>query len=60
MRLFADSSALAKRYLPEPGRETVLARCAAADEMIISFLSGDHRQWAAARAMGLTVEEVLP
>lgn len=39
MRLFADSSALAKRYIPEPGRDIVLARCAAADEVIISFLA---------------------
>jgi len=139
MRLFPDSSALAKRYLPEPGRDIVLARCEAADEIILSFLapievvsafnrlrragrltdaqydelkgklttdvanttviypdpsfvpsafaclegaplracdaihvasalecspdlflSGDHRQCAAARAMGLTVEEILP
>ena len=39
MRLFADSSALAKRYLREPGRDVVLARCAAADEVLISFLA---------------------
>lgn len=39
MRLFADSSALAERCLREPGRDVVLARCAAADEVIISFLA---------------------
>ena len=39
MRLFADSSALVKRYIPEPGRDVVLARCAAADEVILSFLA---------------------
>lgn len=39
MRLFAGSSALAKRYIPEPGRDVVLARCAAADEVIVSFLA---------------------
>jgi len=39
VRLFLDSSALAKRYLPEPGRGLVLARCAAADAVIISFLA---------------------
>ncbi len=39
MRLFTDSSALVKRYVSEPGRDVVLARYAAADEVIISFLA---------------------
>ena len=39
MRLFLDSSALVKRYLEEPGREAVLARCAQASEILISVLA---------------------
>lgn len=39
MSLFLDSSALAKRYLLEPGTEVVAARCREADEIIVSILS---------------------
>ncbi len=39
MRLFADSSALVKRYIAEPGRELVLARCAEATEILASTIA---------------------
>lgn len=38
MRIAFDSSALAKRYLAEPGTERLLELCAAADEVILSVL----------------------
>ena len=38
MRLFLDSSALAKRYADEPGRAVVLARCEEADEVLLSSI----------------------
>ena len=38
MRIFLDSSALAKRYVAEPGTEQVLRLCEAADEIILSAL----------------------
>ena len=39
MRLFLDSSALMKSYLPEPGTDRVLALCAEAQEVIVSVLA---------------------
>ncbi len=39
MKLFLDSSALAKRYLKEPGSDIVADYCAKADEIILSVLS---------------------
>ncbi len=38
MRLFLDSSALAKRYIAERGTDLVLERCAEADEIVLSVL----------------------
>lgn len=38
MRIFLDSSALAKRYVEEPGTEQVLRLCQRADEVILSSL----------------------
>lgn len=38
MRLFIDSSALAKRYIAEQGTEIVVAKCAVADDIILSVL----------------------
>jgi hypothetical protein len=38
MRLFIDSSALAKRYIVEQGTEVVVARCTAADDIILSVI----------------------
>ncbi len=38
MRLFFDTSALAKRYIAEPGTETVLERCREAREVILSVI----------------------
>ncbi len=38
MRAYLDTSALAKRYLREPGTETVLAKCAEATEIVISVV----------------------
>lgn len=38
MRIFLDSSALAKRYIFEPGTEQVLRRCREADEIVLSAL----------------------
>lgn len=38
MRIFLDSSALAKRYVEEPGTERVLSLCRGADEIILSGL----------------------
>ena len=38
MRLFLDSSALAKRYVDEPGTQRVLNLCHGADEIILSGL----------------------
>ncbi|MBI4387183.1 MAG: type II toxin-antitoxin system VapC family toxin [Elusimicrobia bacterium] len=38
MRLFLDSSALAKRYIQEPGTETVLSRCREAQDVFLSVL----------------------
>jgi predicted nucleic acid-binding protein len=38
MRLFLDSSALAKRYIREPSSSDVIARCRDADEIILSVL----------------------
>lgn len=39
MRLYLDSSALAKRYLQESGSETVAQQCAQASEIILSILA---------------------
>jgi uncharacterized protein len=39
MRIFLDSSALAKRYVVESGTEKVLALCRNADEILISVLA---------------------
>jgi hypothetical protein len=39
MRLFLDSSALLKRYIPEPGTDRVIALCAQAREMLLSTLA---------------------
>ncbi len=38
MRLFADTSALLKRYLDEPGREQVLDALEAAEALVVSDL----------------------
>ena len=38
MRLFLDSSALAKRYIAEHGTDLVLERCGEADEVVLSVL----------------------
>jgi predicted nucleic acid-binding protein len=38
MRIFFDSSALAKRYVREPGTDDVLSYCAEASEVIVSIL----------------------
>ncbi len=38
MRLFLDSSALAKRYVAERGTELVLKKCIEADEVVLSVL----------------------
>lgn len=38
MRLFLDSSALAKRYVEEPGSDKVLSLCCGAEEIILSSL----------------------
>lgn len=38
MRILLDSSALAKRYVFEPGTEQVLRRCREADEIVLSVL----------------------
>jgi uncharacterized protein len=38
MRAVFDSSALAKRYVVEPGTDRVLELCAAAEEVILSIL----------------------
>jgi len=39
MRLFLDSSALAKRYVREAGTDRVVALCADADEVVVSILA---------------------
>jgi len=39
VRLFLDSSALMKRYIPERGTEQVIAACAEADEVLLSILA---------------------
>jgi hypothetical protein len=39
MRVFFDSSALAKRYVAEPGSDAVLSWCARADELAISSIA---------------------
>lgn len=39
MRLFLDSSALAKRYVREAGTDRVVALCAEAEEVIVSVLA---------------------
>jgi len=39
MRLFLDSSALAKRYVREVGTERVVALCADADEVVVSIIA---------------------
>jgi len=39
MKLFLDSSALVKRFVPEKGSEAVLELCAGADELGLSVLS---------------------
>ncbi len=39
MRLFLDSSALMKRYIPERGTERVIAACSEADEVLLSVLA---------------------
>ncbi len=38
MRLFLDSSALAKRFITEKGTETVIEKCSTADEIAVSVL----------------------
>lgn len=38
MRLFLDSSALAKRYISEGGSDLVLMRCSEADEILLSLI----------------------
>ncbi|MEK7389101.1 MAG: type II toxin-antitoxin system VapC family toxin [Elusimicrobiota bacterium] len=38
MRIFLDSSSLAKRYIIEPGTDQVLGRCGQADEVVLSVL----------------------
>lgn len=38
MKLYLDTSALAKRYIREPGSEAVQARCAQASEILLSPL----------------------
>ncbi|MBI5631073.1 MAG: type II toxin-antitoxin system VapC family toxin [Elusimicrobia bacterium] len=38
MRIFLDSSALAKRYVEEPGSEEILRLCREAEEIILSSL----------------------
>ena len=38
MRIFLDSSALAKRYVAEAGTEQVLERCGEADEIVLSVI----------------------
>lgn len=38
MRLFLDSSALAKRYVAEPGTEKIVSLCAEADEILLSII----------------------
>jgi len=38
MRVFLDSSALAKRYIEEPGTDRVVALCAEAEEILLSIL----------------------
>ena len=39
MRLFIDSSALMKRYIPERGSSQVVARCGEAREIFLSILA---------------------
>ena len=39
MRLFLDSSAFAKRYIAEPGSDRVAARCAEADQALLSVIA---------------------
>jgi predicted nucleic acid-binding protein len=39
MRIYLDSSALAKRYIKEPGSERVLQICSEASEIYLSILS---------------------
>jgi len=39
MRLFLDSSALAKRYVREVGTDRVVALCTEADEVIVSVIA---------------------
>ena len=39
MRLFLDASALAKRYIVEPGTDEVLVQCARASEILFSVLA---------------------
>ena len=38
MRTYLDTSALAKRYVREPGTEVVLAKCSEATEIVVSAL----------------------
>ncbi len=38
MRTYFDTSALAKRYVREPGTETVLKKCSEATEIVISVI----------------------
>ena len=38
MRVFLDTSALAKRYVAEPGSEKVSALCAKADSLVVSVI----------------------
>jgi predicted nucleic acid-binding protein len=38
VRLYLDSSAMVKMYVPEAGSELVKARCGAADEILVSVL----------------------
>ncbi len=38
MKIFLDTSALAKRYVAETGSEKLLSLCAAADEFVVSVI----------------------
>ena len=39
MKVFADTSALIKLYVDEPGRDVVVAKVAAADELVVSSIA---------------------
>ena len=55
MRTYFDTSALAKRYVREPGTETVLKKCSEATEIVISVISVPELMSALnARTAGIT------